>query len=188
MHVFTGLVAPRRATMHSAFLFRTPIANARAASHGVVGLSGLIGRLLHVLAPPSDPLWLREAYADLDIAMPGAGDRASAGIDALPAPVVAANASILAALVAIPRWRRCARLRREVIDHLFDAPRSLTPAQRRAIKNLRRIAARDARASGMAALLRSWRGLHRFAAFLMLLAVALHAGVAWHYGYRWIFK
>ena len=39
----------------------------------------------------------------------------------------------------------------------------------------------------MAALLRSWRGLHRFFALLMLAAVLLHAGVAWHYGYRWIF-
>ena len=41
--------------------------------------------------------------------------------------------------------------------------------------------------SGMAALLRSWRGLHRFFALLMLAAVLLHAGVAWYYGYRWIF-
>ena len=30
-------------------------------------------------------------------------------------------------------------------------------------------------------------GLHRFFALLMLAAVLLHAGVAWYYGYRWIF-
>jgi hypothetical protein len=59
---------------------------------------------------------------------------------------------------------------------------------RRALRELERVAVAEARASGMAALLRSWRGFHRFAAFLMLLAVALHAGVAWHYGYRWIFR
>jgi hypothetical protein len=29
--------------------------------------------------------------------------------------------------------------------------------------------------------------MHRFFAILMLLTVALHVGVAWHYGYRWIF-
>ena len=47
--------------------------------------------------------------------------------------------------------------------------------------------AADARASGIAALLRSWRAMHRFFALLMLSAVFLHAGVAWYYGYRWIF-
>jgi hypothetical protein len=35
----------------------------------------------------------------------------------------------------------------------------------------------------MAALLRSWRGLHRFFALLMLAAVLLHAGIyVWYFG------
>jgi hypothetical protein len=36
-------------------------------------------------------------------------------------------------------------------------------------------------------ILRSWRSLHRLSALLMLLTVAVHIGVAWHFGYRWIF-
>ncbi|HET9987228.1 MAG TPA: hypothetical protein VFQ65_01880, partial [Kofleriaceae bacterium] len=59
---------------------------------------------------------------------------------------------------------------------------------RRAIADLVKAAAADARASATSALLRSWRGLHRFFALVMLAAVFLHAGVAWYYGYRWIFS
>ena len=58
---------------------------------------------------------------------------------------------------------------------------------RRAAGELYAASAADARASGIAALLRSWRAMHRFFALLMLAAVFLHAGVAWYYGYRWIF-
>ena len=39
-----------------------------------------------------------------------------------------------------------------------------------------------------AALLRSWRGLHRYAALLMVLLVALHIGIAWYYGFVWVFS
>jgi hypothetical protein len=46
----------------------------------------------------------------------------------------------------------------------------------------------ETRRSGVTALLRTWRGLHRFFALLMVAAVLLHAGIAWHYGYRWIFE
>jgi hypothetical protein len=58
---------------------------------------------------------------------------------------------------------------------------------RGAAKELVASAAMEARAAGVAALIRTWRGLHRFFALLMLAAVFLHAGVAWYYGYRWIF-
>ncbi len=39
----------------------------------------------------------------------------------------------------------------------------------------------------MAALLRSWRGLRRFSSVIVAPAVLLHGGIAWYYGYRWIF-
>ena len=38
-----------------------------------------------------------------------------------------------------------------------------------------------------APVLRSWRGLHRLFAILMLVTVVVHVWVAWHYGYRWRF-
>jgi hypothetical protein len=56
-------------------------------------------------------------------------------------------------------------------------------AMRAAVKELYGAAAAEARSSGMAALLRSWRGLHRFFALLMLAAVLLHAGIyVWYFG------
>jgi hypothetical protein len=36
--------------------------------------------------------------------------------------------------------------------------------------------------------MRSWRGFHRFFALLMLALLVVHVGVAWYYGYRWIFS
>jgi hypothetical protein len=44
------------------------------------------------------------------------------------------------------------------------------------------------RAIAGANLLRSWRGLHRFMALLMILLVILHVTVAWVFGFRWIFS
>ena len=70
---------------------------------------------------------------------------------------------------------------------LEPARADASPEVRAAWRELHRASAAEARASGVAALLRSWRGLHRFFALLMLIAVGVHAGIAWHYGYRWIF-
>jgi hypothetical protein len=36
-------------------------------------------------------------------------------------------------------------------------------------------------------MMRSWRSLHRFLAILLIVSVVLHIGVAWYYGFRWIF-
>lgn len=36
-------------------------------------------------------------------------------------------------------------------------------------------------------LLKSWRGVHRFSALLLVLVVSLHIGVAWYYGFAWVF-
>jgi hypothetical protein len=63
----------------------------------------------------------------------------------------------------------------------------MSPALRTAAAELADAATADARTDGVAALLRSWRGLHRFFALVMLATVLLHAGIAWKYGYRWIF-
>ena len=90
-------------------------------------------------------------------------------------------------LAAIPRWRRVSRQRREIVA-MLAAEHDDAPDTRRLVRAAQKAAAAEARAPGAAALLRTWRGLHRFFAILMLLAVGLHIGVAWHYGYRWIFS
>lgn len=186
-HVFTGLIAASLVSFHSAFQLRTPVATMSAASLGVVVITGLIGRFLHALAPAASRERLRDALDTLDSVLPGHRDALSSAIAERPGPVVPPNASLLRSLLAIPAWRRAGRVRREIIELLVPARRELSRAQRAAVDELCSAAVVDARSSGMSALVRSWRGLHRFFALLMLAAVLLHAGVAWYYGYRWIF-
>lgn len=184
LHVFTGLLAAILVSFHSAFQLRTPIAKTSAASLAIVVLTGLIGRFLYALTPP-DASRLRAALDALEAAIPGAGRQAATILDELPAPRLAANASLARSLFAIPRWRRVAAKRRGALAVIAPAGGDLVT--RAAWRELLRASAAEARASGMAALLRSWRGLHRFFALLMLIAIGVHAGIAWHYGYRWVF-
>lgn len=187
LHVGTGLVAATLVSFHSAFQLRTPIAGVSAASLALVVLTGLLGRFLYALAPIGAHEQLRAALAELDALVPGSRGALAEALARHPGPTVPANASLLRSLAAVPRWRRAARRRAALIEQHLPPPRERPGALRRAVRRLRRAAADDASASGMSALLRSWRGLHRFFALLMLAAVLLHGGVAWYYGYRWVF-
>jgi hypothetical protein len=183
IHVFTGLIASALVSFHSAFQLRTPVATVSAASLGVVVVTGLIGRFLYALAPVGARDRLRAA---LDAKhLPGNRAELAEAIAQQPGPDVPANSSLLRSLLAMPRARRAARARRDMLRLLL--PRDMTKQQYRAGRELIVAAMGEARAPAMAALLRAWRGLHRFFALLMLAAVLLHAGVAWYYGYRWIF-
>jgi dihydropyrimidine dehydrogenase (NAD+) subunit PreT len=187
LHVFTGLLAAVLVSFHSAFQLRTPIATWTSISLAIVVATGLLGRFLYALSPAGQARRLGAALDALDDALPGTRDPIGIAIGQLPGPVVAPNASFLISLATMPRWRRVSRQRREAIALIVadrDPPRAVRPL----IRAVQKAAAADARSSGAAALLRSWRGLHRFFAILMLLAVGLHIGVAWHYGYRWIFS
>ena len=182
IHVFTGLLAAIFVSFHSAFQLRTPIATWTSVSLGVVVLTGLLGRFLYALAPTGHAKRLGAAIAALDAEAPGVGRQIDLALADMPAPDVRANASLFTAVASIPRWRRVARQRREMIDLIAaDAPR-------RVVRAVKKAATADARAPGAAAVLRTWRGMHRFFALLMLVAVGLHIGVAWFYGYRWIFS
>lgn len=185
IHVFTGLFAATLATFHSAFQLRTLITQISAASLGIVVVTGLIGRFLYALAPANDRVRLAEAFEALDAVWPGHREELATAIEALPSVAVPANATLLRSLLAIPQWRRVGRHRREALALIF--PRDLDRAQRAAARELAAAAAADAGGSGKRALLRSWRGLHRFFALLMLASVLLHAGIAWYFGYRWVF-
>jgi hypothetical protein len=189
IHVFTGSLAAVLVSFHSAFQIRTPIAAMSAASLGLVVVTGLIGRFLHALAPAAAAraMRMRSAIDAVEREVPGSAQPIQHALAALPPPHVPADASLLRSVVAIPRWRRVARRRREALDLILPEPRALSREGRRARRELHRAAAGEARTHGLSALVRSWRGLHRFFALFMLAAVLLHAGVAWYFGYRWIF-
>jgi cytochrome b561 len=187
IHVFTGLLAASLVSFHSAFQLRTPIASVSAASLGTVVVTGLLGRFLYALGPGGVRERLAAALEAVDEALPGSRVALTEGIVQRPAPDVPPNASLLRSLWAVPSWVRAARDRREILEMILPPRREMSRELRRAAGELYAASAADARASGIAALLRSWRALHRFFALLMLAAVFLHAGVAWYYGYRWIF-
>lgn len=187
VHVFTGLLAASLVSFHSAFQLRTPIASVSAASLGTVVVTGLLGRFLYALGPGGVRERLAAALDMVEYELPGTRAGLSAGIAQRPGPNVPANASLLRCLLAIPSWLGAARRRREVFSLVLPPVRRMSRDQRRAVRELYAASAADARSSGIAALLRSWRAMHRFFALLMLSAVFLHAGVAWYYGYRWIF-
>lgn len=188
-HVFTGLLASVLVSFHSSFQVRTPLAAISTLSLATVVLTGLLGRFLYALAPAGSRERLRAALDAIEAALPGSREALAEAIAQRPGPNVPANASLVRSVLSIFAWRRAARVRRECIALLMPPRKQLSRAQRRARKELVAAAAADARAAGVHALLRSWRGLHRFFALLMLAAVLLHAGVAWHYGYgRWIFS
>jgi hypothetical protein len=187
VHVFTGLVAAVLVSFHSAFHIRTPIAATSTVSLALVVITGIIGRFLFALAPAGSRERLRIALDSIELALPGSRERLATAIAEHPGPSVPANASLARSLFAIPSWRIASRRRARAIRAQMPPRKQQTPHQRATAAELVAAAAVDARASGVAALLRSWRGLHRLFALLMLAAVFLHGGVAWYYGYRWIF-
>jgi dihydropyrimidine dehydrogenase (NAD+) subunit PreT len=185
VHVFTGLFAATLATFHSAFQLRTPITQISAGSLGIVVITGLVGRFLYALTPANDRARLRDAIEALEAHRPGHRDEIVQALESLPGLLVPANASLPRSLLAIPKWRRIGRARRAALARII--PPSSDRVLRRAARHLAAAAAAEAGSSGKSALLRSWRGLHRFFALLMLASVLLHGGVAWYFGYRWIF-
>ena len=190
IHVFTGATAAVLVSFHSAFQLRTPVATMSAASLGLVVITGVIGRFLYAFAPAAavQAARVRETIDAVDRAIPGSAKAIEPVLAELAPPRVPPDASLIRSLIAIPRWRRVAKARREALRLILPEPRALDRNARRAARELERAAVAEARAHGMAALMRSWRGLHRFFALFMLAAVVLHAGVAWYYGYRWIFS
>jgi hypothetical protein len=187
VHVFTGLLAASLVSFHSAFQLRAPIASVSAASLGTVVVTGLLGRFLYALGPGGVRERLGAALDTVEETRPGSRIALAEAIAQRPAPDVPANASLLRSLWAVPSWIRAASARRELLAMILPPRREMSRELARAARELYAASAADARASGIAALLRSWRALHRFFALLMLAAVLLHAGVGWYYGYRWIF-
>lgn len=194
LHVFTGLSAAMLVGFHSAFQLRSPLATITAASLAVVVLTGIIGRLFYALVPENGGHELAMAVE----AVGGVAPRVRAELDlvfhALPAPRLRANASLIRCLAVLPSWRRVRLQRKRAVRAAFAPALQYTRDRRtrRALRSLRRwvqsASRREVRGVAGASLLRSWRSLHRLFAITMLVAVGVHVGVAWHFGYRWIFQ
>ena len=185
IHVFTGLMIASLVSFHSAFQLRTPIATTSTISLAMVVLTGVLGRLMYFLAPANTQERLKMAIDTFEFEFPGMREDLEAAMAKRPGPAVPANASLLTAIASIPKWRAAAKSRKVALSMMM--PHKMTKPLKRAERLLYRTSAADARAQGISALLRTWRGIHRFFALLMIIAVLLHALVAWHYGYRWIF-
>jgi hypothetical protein len=185
LHVFTGLAGAAFISFHSTFKARSALSMVTSVSLLVVVITGLIGRFLYALVPRREEKRLSHAIESLDECAPGMAQQVE-GVVSSHSPAQVKSGSLIRALMTIPSWRRTARDRCEAVD-LLIANADTESLEELALrgKNVRRELARDVRAVGAAALLRSWRSMHRFFAILMLLSVISHIGVAIYFGYWW---
>jgi hypothetical protein len=192
LHVFTGLSGGLLIAFHSAFQLRSPLTTISAASLAVVVATGIVGRLLYALVPESGETDLRDALHALGDAVPELPPRVVEILAELPVPRVPPNATLLQCLATVPRWRRASYRRQVAVRMLVDDVLVTEPRERRReLRSLGRAvalaAAGEVRGHAGVALLRTWRSLHRLFALTMLVTVSIHIGVAWFYGYRWVF-
>jgi hypothetical protein len=156
----------------------------------VIG-TGLLGRYLYALSPRPDRERLERALSDLNVVGPGLGHELRLALARVPVTALPERHSLLAVLARLPSFRRELRQRRAVIDALVRRyGQSFGPELAllsRPIADCTSVACGEVRAAAAGALVKSWRGLHRFAALLMVSLVALHIGVAWYYGFVWVF-
>ena len=195
LHVCTGLVGSLLVVFHSAFQVRTPIATVTSVSLAIVVVTGLMGFYLYKLVPKPGLQPLNERLAQLRPILPGMVGQVEAYVKATPLTTVPADASFTRAIFTIPRWVLEARRRRKglvvavrqdkMVRVLERTDRKLARAY---FAELADLAAGEVDSHVGAALMRSWRSLHRFLALLMIASVTVHIGVAWYYGFRWIWE
>jgi hypothetical protein len=193
-HAFTGLVGSLLVLFHSAFQLRTAIATVTSVSLGIVVATGLIGLYLYVLIPKAGLHPLRGRLAELEPLMPELVGNVQAFVQSHAVTQLPADASFVRSVFMIPRWVFQARARRHGVRKAARADKLLRVVARndrslaqRIVDELADLAAGEVDTNAGAAMMRSWRSLHRFLAILMLLSVSVHVAVAWYFGFRWIF-
>jgi hypothetical protein len=193
-HAFTGLTGALLVAFHSAFQLRTPIATLTSASLGIVVVTGLIGFYLYALLPKAGLKPLKDRLAEIQPLLPGFVSIVEELVHQAPVTTLPHDASFVRIIVTIPRWVSEARVRRRSMrgaaraDKLFRVLKRTEPALARAfLVELGDLAAKEVDTNAGAAMMRSWRSLHRFLAILLIVSVVLHISVAWYYGFRWIF-
>jgi hypothetical protein len=195
VHVFTGLVGSLLIVFHSAFQLRTTIAAVTSASLFVVVATGVMGFYLHKMLPVPGAKVLKERLAEIRDVMPGFVSGVEAAVASVPVTRIPHDASLFRTLLTVPRWLLEARARRRALrkaargDKLF---RVLLYSQRRLAQaffvELNDMVVKEVDTQVAVSMMRSWRSLHRFLAILMIVSVSVHIGVAWYYGFTWIFQ
>jgi hypothetical protein len=195
LHVFTGLTGSMLILFHSAFQLRTPIATLTSVSLAIVVVTGLVGLYLYELIPKEGLRPLNDRLAEIRPLLPDLALHVEEFVRSTPLTSIPANASFTRTILTIPRWVLEARARRRNLrkaarqDKMVRVLERTHPRLARAfITELGQLAAAEADTHAGAALMRSWRSLHRFLALLMIVSVSVHIGVAWFYGFRWIFE
>lgn len=191
IHVATGLMAGLFAISHSALQFRNPLASVTMVALGITLTSGLVGRFIFWFVPHTDRARLEENFRVFEAIRPGLG-RAVAESAKAPITAIQGRVTLPKVLWLMPTWSAEARARRRAVRMAF----SLYESSCRSELNLlapkvvetEKLAVNEPRAVAYDHLMRSWRGLHRFFALLMIALMAVHGGVAWYYGYRWVFS
>ncbi|HLK41575.1 MAG TPA: hypothetical protein VKU41_32730 [Polyangiaceae bacterium] len=193
-HAFTGLSGSLLVLFHSAFQLRTPIATLTSASLGIVVATGIVGFYLHALLPKAGLKPLRDRLGELRALLPGLVSGVEKCVREAPVTALPHDASFVRTVFTIPRWVIEARSRRRVVKRAARSDKLLRVVRRTDARlakafadELAQLAAKEVDTHAGAAMMRSWRSLHRFLAILMIVSVSLHVGVAWYYGFRWIF-
>jgi hypothetical protein len=194
MHAFTGLLGSLLIVFHSAFQLRTPVATMTAASLAIVVGTGLIGFHLRSLVPKAGLKPFKTRLAEIEPLLPGFAARLADFVAKAPVTRLPHDASFARTLLTVPRWMLEARARRRGLiraaegNKVFRVLMTRDPALARAfLEEFGDLAAREVSTQAGAAMMRSWRSLHRFLAILMVVSVSVHIAVAWFYGFRWIF-
>jgi hypothetical protein len=180
---------------HSAFQLRSPIASLTAFALALVVVSGIVGRYFYSLSPKTQTAALNEQLAIIDVFDARIGADVAQAFRNFPAPPEARRGGLIGSLSTGPSWIASARARKAQIRALLaplyqltDLSRDELQYLRGAARQLERAATQPVRTAAGASLLRTWRGLHRFMALLMIVSVTVHIAVAWVFGYRWIFE
>lgn len=195
MHVVTGLFGSVLIVYHSAFQLRSPIASLTAFALGLVVVSGIVGRYFYSLSPKAHAAELNDQLAVIDVFDEQIGAAVAEALRNYPPPREPRRGGLIGSLATGPAWIANGRARKARIRallaplfHASDLGRDELQYLRGAARQLERAATQPVRTAAGASLLRTWRGLHRFMALLMIVSVTVHIAVAWVFGYRWIFE
>ncbi len=192
LHVATGLIGGLLILFHSTFQMRNAMTTASMWALVVVLVTGLIGRFIFSLVPKPDFARLRQHCETFDAIVPGLGPWLMNELVETPVPGIVGRVTPLKVLRMLPKWRAEAIRRRQLVRDTIANYRRTLDAEfallDTCVAETAAIAFNTPRAVAMDSVMRSWRGLHRFFALLMVLLVGVHVGVAWYYGYRWIFS
>jgi hypothetical protein len=192
LHVATGLMSGLFGLSHSALQLRNPLATVTMVALAVTLVTGIVGRFIFFFVPRPDLVRLNENCQTFEAVCPGLGRELAQGLSALPLPELRGRVTLPKVLWLLPSWERDAWRRKRLVKETLRAyePGHLNEFQmlRARMTETAALAAMVPRAVAYDYLMRSWRGLHRFFALLMIVAMLVHVGVAWYYGYRWIFS